>query len=202
MFYLPPGSMMQLMDGRVLHKDTKTNLWHDNMGVPITEQQLHFMVSFPSFSADATSGGGNATVPVAAASDTVVSLSAPFDDIVINDGNVSTDVFNTNRTIVTNESPVTLRVTFNGTTNTGTVKAYKNDVEINSIRTTVSSSGLVTTLAETFADGDQLKFSYIAPNTSAICNFDVTIEKTAPGATSVLDVFNIFAAFTVAGGGD
>jgi hypothetical protein len=201
MFYLPPGSMMQLMDGRVLHKDQKTNLWHDNMGVPITEQQLHFMVSFPSFSDD-PSGGDNATVPVAAASDTVVSLSAPFDDIVINDGNVNTTVFNTNRTIITNESPVTLRVTFNGTTNSGTVKVYKNDVEINTIRTTISSSGLVTTLTGTFADGDQLKFSYIAPNTSASCNFDVTLEKTAPGATSVLDVFNIAAAFSVGGGED
>ena len=57
MFYLPPGSMMQLMDGRVLHKDQKTNLWHDNMGVPITEQQLHFMMSFPSFSDDPSGGG-------------------------------------------------------------------------------------------------------------------------------------------------
>lgn len=194
---------MQLMDGRVLHKDQKTNLWHDNLGVPITEQQLHFMMSFPSFSDD-PSGGGNATVPVAAASDTVVSLSAPFDDIVINDGNIDTTVFNTNRTLSITGSPATLRVTFAsvGTFDNATFKAYKNDVEINNIRVSASSAGLVTTLTGTFADGDQLKFSYYVPSTENPCNFDVTIEKTAPGATSVLDVFNITAAFSVGGGED
>jgi hypothetical protein len=131
-------------------------------------------------------------------------LSAPFDDIVINDGNVNTTVFNTNRTIVNTGSPATLRVTFAsvGTFNSGTFNAYKNDVEINSISTNSSSSGLVTTLTGTFADGDQLKFSYIAPSTSAPCNFDVTLEKTAPGTASVLDVFNISAAFSQASGED
>jgi hypothetical protein len=193
MFYLPPGSMIQLMDGRVLHKDQKTNLWHDNMGVPITEQQLHFMMSFPSFSDD-PSGGGNAPVAAEAPS---VSLSAPFDDILI-DNVINTETFNVNRTVVITGSPATLRVTFAsvGSFNNGTFKAYKNDVEINQVSVSASSAGLVTTLTGTFADGDQLKFSYEAPSTNDACNFDVTIEKTAPGATSVLDVFNIAAVFT------
>jgi hypothetical protein len=190
------------MDGRIFKRNQK-NLWEDiNTGVTITEQQLGTMISSASFSSDA-SGGGRSRQPISAPSEQT-SLSAPFDDIVINDGNVNTDVFNTNRTIITNESPVTLRVTFAsvGTFNSGTFKAYKNDVEINNVRVSGSSAGLVTTLTETFANGDQLKFSYLAPNTSAPCNFDVTLEKTAPGATSVLDVFNITAAFSVGGGED
>jgi len=189
MFYLPPGSMMQLIDGRVLHKDQKTNQWRDNMGVPITEQQLQFMLSFPSFSDD-PSGGGNA--PVAAAVTPSVSLSAPFDDIILNDS--GTVFFNANRTLSITGGPVTMTVTFAsvGTYSNATVKAYKNDVQINQIRVGFSSQGLVTTLSETFADGDQLKFSGLVPSgNSSLLNFDVTLTKTAPGTTSVLDVFNI-----------
>ena len=192
MFYLPPGSMMQLMDGRVLHKDQKTNLWHDNMGVPITEQQLHFMMSFPSFSDD-PSGGDSPVVAEAPAEPTSVSLSAPFGDIVVTAD--STDTFNANRTIIiVGDGPATLRVTFAsvGTYNSGQFKAYKNDVQINSVRVNSSSGGLVTTLSETFADGDQLKFSYFIPTVSIHPhNFDVTLAKTAPGSMDVLDVFNI-----------
>ena len=180
---------MQLMDGRVLHKDQKTNLWHDNLGVPITEQQLHFMMSFPSFSDD-PSGGGNAPVPVAAASDTVVSLSAPFDDIILNDALVV--FFNANRTLSITGGPATLRITFSsdGLYNDATFSTFKNDVQINRNTDVASSAGLVVTLPGTFADGDQLKFACLMPSLVNL-NFDVTIEKTAPGSTEVLDVFTV-----------
>lgn len=188
MFYLPPGSMMQLIDGRVLHKDHKTNQWRDNMGVPITEQQLQFMLSFPSFSDD-PSGGGNAPVPVAAEVTPSVSLSAPFDDIVLNDIGL---FFNVNRTLSITGGPATLRITFAsvGTYNTATFSTFKNDAQINRNTNVASSAGLVVTLPGTFADGDQLKF---ACNILSLVNlnFDVTIEKTAPGTTQVLDVFNV-----------
>ena len=188
MFYLPPGSMMQLMDGRVLHKDTKTNLWHDNMGVPITEQQLHFMVSFPSFSADAS--GGDTPAPTAAPTETdvVVSLNAPFDDIVGIYG--STNTFNTNRTITTT-APVTLRLTFQPGTYvaSSSFSVYKNDAYIQQSRPG-SSPPSPMTLTETFANGDQLKFGF-ANNSLAVRNFDVVIEKIAPGSVQVLDTFNL-----------
>jgi hypothetical protein len=190
MFYLPPGSMMQLMDGRILHKDQKTNLWHDNLGVPITEQQLQFMMSFPSFSDDPSGGGDSPNTSSTPAEQT--SLSAPFDDIVI--VTEETDTFNANRTLVITGDPATLRITFAsvGTYGNATFKAYKNDVQINQIRVSVISAGLVTTLSETFANGDQLKFSGFVPTQySSLMNFDVTLEKTAPGSTDVLDVFNV-----------
>ena len=176
---------MQLMDGRVLHKDNKTNLWHDNMGVPITEQQLHFMVSFPSFSADATSGGGSSPVVAEApASDPVVSLSALFDDIVA----TSSPTFSANRTIITT-APVTLRLTFSaGIYNSSAINVYKNDTLIRNIR--ISSSQAPVTLPETFANGDQLKFdvNYSSQNLN---NYDVTIEKIEPGSVQVVDTFNV-----------
>jgi hypothetical protein len=192
MFYLPPGSMMQLMDGRVLHKDQKTNLWHDNMGVPITEQQLHFMMSFPSFSDD-PSGGGNAPVPVAAEVTSSVSLSAPFDDIILNNTGV---FFNVNRTLSITGDPATLRITFSsvGEYNTATFSTFKNDTQINRNTNVAGSAGLVVTLPGTFADGDQLKFACLIFDLVNL-NFDVTIEKTAPGTTQVLDVFTVRTAF-------
>lgn len=198
MFYLPPGSMMQLIDGRVLHKNQKTNMWHDNMGVPISEQQLHFMMSFPSFSEDPSGGGDSPVVAEAPAEPpaelTSISLSAPFDDIVVS--TAGTFFFNANRSIViVGSGSATLRVTFAsvGTYNNGTFRAYKNDVEINSIRVSTVSGGLVTTLSETFANGDQLKFAHYVPNSieTEACDFNVTLEKTAPGSTDVLDVFNV-----------
>ena len=187
MFYLPPGSMMQLIDGRVLHKDQKTNQWRDNMGVPITEQQLQFMLSFPSFSDD-PSGGGNA--PVAAAVTPSVSLSAPFDDIILNDS--GTVFFNANRTLSITGGPATLRITFasDGLYNDATFSAFKNDAQVNRITVSAGSAGLVTTLTGTFADGDQLKFACLIPSLVNV-NFNVTIEKTAPGTTQVLDVFTV-----------
>jgi len=185
MFYLPPGSMMQLIDGRVLHKNQKTNMWHDNMGVPISEQQLHFMMSFPSFSDD-PSGGGNA--PVAAetpASDPVVSLSALFDDIFA----IFPTTLNANRTITTT-APVTLRLTFAaGTYDTCAIDVYKNDVQFRNIRISSSPPSPVT-LSETFANGDQLKFDF-GYSATAVRNFDVTIEKIAPGSVQVVDTFNV-----------
>lgn len=190
MFYLPPGSMMQLMDGRVLHKDNKTNLWHDNMGVPITEQQMHFMVSFPSFSADATSGGGDSPVATTPASDPdpVVSLSAPFDDIfAVN----SSGTFTANRTITTT-APVTLRLTFAaGTYASCAIDMYKNDSDVRFAFIRISSSPpSPVTLSETFANGDQLKFR-VSYSTTAERNFDMTIEKIAPGSVQVVDTFNV-----------
>jgi hypothetical protein len=184
------------MDGRIFKRNQK-NLWEDiNTGVTITEQQLGTIISSASFSSDA-SGGGRSRKPISAPSEQT-SLSAPFDNIFI-DNVINTETFNVNRTVVNTVSPATLRVTFAsvGSFNNGTFKAYKNDVEINQVSVSASSAGLVTTLTGTFADGDQLKFSYEAPSTNDVCNFDVTIEKTAPGATSVLDVFNIDAAFTI-----
>jgi hypothetical protein len=194
------GNVVQLIDGRIF-KRSQSNLWENiNTGVMITEQQLGVMILHASFSSD-TSGGGSSRASSAPTEQT--SLSAPFDDIIINDV-INTETFNVNRTVVNTGSPATLRVTFAsvGIFNNGTFKAYKNDVEINQVSVSASSAGLATTLAGTFADGDQLKFSYEAPSTNDICNFDVTIEKTAPGATSVLDVFNITAGFSVGGGGD
>lgn len=187
MFYIPPGSMMQLIDGRVLHKDHKTNMWKDNMGVPITEQQLQFMVSFPSFSADASSGGDSpAAVEAPAAPST--SLSAPFDDIVATV--TSTEVFNTNRTISTTQGPLTLKLTFAavGTYESFTLKTYKNDVQIDNYRGNASSGGVVRSLPGTFDNGDQLKFSLNVPTLGTI-NFDVTVGVVSPA--TVLDTFNL-----------
>jgi hypothetical protein len=188
--YRPTGSVVQLMDGRVFKRNKKNqNLWENiNTGAMITEQQLNLMITSAAFTADA-SGGGNTRRETA--SPTSVSLSAPFGDIVVTAD--STETFNANRTIIIiGSGPATLRVTFAsvGTYNSGTFKAYKNDVQINSVRVGSSSGGLVTTLSETFADGDQLKFSYSVP-TADPHNFDVTLEKTAPGSTDVLGVFNI-----------
>jgi hypothetical protein len=183
MFYLPPGSMMQLIDGRVLHKNQKTNLWYDNMGVPITEQQLHFMMSFPAFGDD-PSGGDSGKAPVTAASDTV-SLSAPFDDIFA----VFPNTLNANRTIITT-APVTLRLTFQpGTYGSSAFDVYKNNAVIGNIRISGSPPSPVT-LSGTFANGDQLKFAalYSSPSTM---NYDVTIEKIAPGSVQVVDTFNV-----------
>lgn len=194
--YRPTGSVVQLMDGRVFKRNQKNqNLWENiNTGAMITEQQLNLMITSAAFTADA-SGGGNTRRKTASppAEPTSVSLSAPFGDIVVTAD--STDTSNANRTIIIiGSGPATLRVTFAsvGTYNSGTFKAYKNDVQINSVRVNSTSGGLVTTLSETFADGDQLKFSYSIPEVSSNPhNFDVTLEKTAPGSTDVLGVFNI-----------
>ena len=187
--FRPTGTVVQLMDGRVFKRNQK-NLWEDiNTGVAINEQQLGMMISSASFSSDA-SGGGSRRASSAPSEQT--SLSAPFDDIVIVTDNTHT--FNANRTLVITGDPATLRITFAsvGTYGNATVKAYKNDVEINSIRVGFSSQGLVTTLTGTFASGDQLKFSGFVPSGySTPLNFDVTLEKTAPGSTDVLDVFNV-----------
>ena len=186
MFYLPPGSMMQLIDGRVLHKDPKTNMWRDNMGVPISEQQLHFMMTFPSFSEDPSGGDGNVPPPTPASDpDPVVSLSAPFDDIFA----VVRNVFTANRTITTT-APVTLRLTFaGGTYDSASIDVYKNDTQFRNIRIGGSPPSPVT-LSETFANGDQLKFR-VSYSSTAERNFDVTIEKTAPGSVQVVDTFNV-----------
>lgn len=187
MFYLPPGSMMQLIDGRVLHKNQKTNMWHDNMGVPISEQQLHFMMSFPSFSEDPSGGGDSPVVAEAPASDPdpVVSLNAPFDDIVA----TSSPTFNANRTIITT-APVTLRLTFSsgGIYSSSSLNVYKNDAYLMNIRT--SSLPSPRTLTETFANGDQLKFD-MNYSSQTLNNFDVTIEKIEPGSVQVVDTFNV-----------
>ena len=193
-YFRPTGSMLKLMDGRVFKKNQK-NLWEDiNSGVIINESQLQNFITSAAFSADpggAPSGGKKKLTPIPEEEpNAVVSISAPFDDIVLTVAN--TETFNTNRTLSITGGPVTLIITFAsvGTYNSGTVKVYKNDVQINSIRTNSESAGLATTLTGTFADGDQLKFSYFIP-TTATQNFGVTIEKTAPGLTSVLDVFDI-----------
>jgi hypothetical protein len=187
-YYRPTGNMVKLMDGRLFKKNQK-NLWEDvNSGVSINDFQLQNLIASAAFTADA-SGGGNTRRE--SAPDAVVSLSAPFDDIVIVVDDTHT--FNANRTITTT-APVTLRITFAsvGTYGNATFNAYKNDVLINSVRVGFASAGVVTTLTGSFADGDQLKFSGLVPaGYSSTLNFDVTLEKTAPGLVSVLDVFNI-----------
>ena len=181
MFYLPPGSMMQLMDGRVLHKDQKTNMWKDNMGVPITEQQLHFMMSFPSFSDDPSNG-----------EDIIrFSLNAEFGDIGVT--LASTMTFNDNRTITIRPmNAETLIVNFaaGGTylANAGTTfTAYKNDVGITAIGITKTApSSLV---LGGFNDGDQLKFSMFVPTGNTL-DFNATVIGTPSDRT--LDTFRVF----------
>lgn len=195
MFYLPPGSMMQLMDGRVLHKDNKTNLWHDNMGVPITEQQLHFMVSFPSFSADATSGGDTPT-PTATPAGPSTSLSAPFDDI---QASGPSEFQNTQRSVESSLGALTIRLNFsNGVFNgsNGSLLVYQDDVLIDTIsvssRPTQDGTGLYV-LSQTF-DGNFLKFGLLGGDGGI--GFDVTVEKTAPGGVLALDTFNVSTTYS------
>lgn len=196
MFYLPPGSMMQLMDGRVLHKDNKTNLWHDNMGVPITEQQLHFMVSFPSFSADATSGGDTPT-PTATPAGPSTSLSAPFDDILASN---ASEVQNTQRSVESSLGALTIRLNFsNGSYNglNGSLLVYKNATLIDTIdvsnRPTQDGTGLYV-LSQTFDSGDSLQFGLLGGDGGM--GFDVTVEKTAPGGVLALDTFNVSTSYS------
>ena len=180
MFYLPPGSMMQLIDGRVLHKDPKTNMWKDNMGVPITEQQLHFMMSFPSFDDDGDSPNHT------------LAFNAEFGDIGVT--LASTMTFNANNTITIGGSllPQTIIVNFaaGGTylANAGTTfTAYKNDVGITAIGITKTApSSLV---LGGFNDGDQLKFSMFVPTGNTL-DFNATVIGTPPDRT--LDTFRVF----------
>jgi hypothetical protein len=162
-------------------------MWHDNMGVPISEQQLHFMMSFPSFSEDPSGGGDSPVVAEAPASDPdpVVSLSAPFDDIFTDTGSGS----NSPRTIITT-APVTLRLTFAaGTYESCSIRVFKNNTAFRDVRISASPPPPVT-LSETFANGDQLYFDFFYSAT-AVRNFDVTIEKIAPGTVQVVDTFNV-----------
>lgn len=185
--YRPTGSVVQLMDGRVFKRNQKNqNLWENiNTGAMINEQQLNLMITSAAFTADA-SGGGNTkreTAPVPDP-DPVVSLSAPFDDIVA----TSSPTFSANRTIITT-APVTLRLTFSaGTYNSSAINVYKNDTSIRNIR--ISSSQAPVTLPETFANGDQLKFD-VNYSSQTLNNYDVTIEKIEPGSVQVVDTFNI-----------
>ena len=185
MLFKPTGSVIQLMDGRIFKKNQKNqNLWENiNSGVMITEQQLNLMITSASFSADA-SGGGN-TRRESAPAEVVVSLSAPFDDIVA----TSSPTENANRTITTT-APVTLRLTFaGGTYSSSAFRVSKNDTQFKNIRISTSLPSPVT-LTETFANGDQLKFQ-VSYSTQALNNFDVTIEKIAPGSVQVVDTFNV-----------
>ena len=187
---------MQLMDGRVLHKDNKTNLWHDNMGVPITEQQMHFMVSFPSFSADATSGGDTPT-PTATPAGPSTSLSAPFDDILASN---ASEVQNTQRSVESSLGALTIRLNFsNGSYNglNGSLLVYKNATLIDTIdvsnRPTQDGTGLYV-LSQTFDSGDSLQFGLLGGDGGM--GFDVTVEKTAPGGVLALDTFNVSTSYS------
>lgn len=181
--YRPTGSVIQLMDGRVFKKNQK-NLWENvNSGNILTEQQLNLMISSAAFGADAS--GGSSARRQSAPAEVVVSLSAPFDDIVA----TSSPTENANRTITTT-APVTLRLTFlAGTYDTCAVNVFKNDTQIRNIRLSISPPSPVT-LTETFANGDQLKFQ-VSYSTQALNNFDVTIEKIEPGTVQVVDTFNV-----------
>ena len=185
MLFKPTGSVIQLMDGRIFKRNQKNqNLWENiNSGVMITEQQLNLMITSASFSADA-SGGGNTRREPPSDPDPVVSLSAPFDDIVA----TSSPTENANRTITTT-APVTLRLTFSaGTYSASALSVYKNNTNIANIR--VSSSQAPVTLTGTFTNGDQLKFDANYSN-QTLNNYDVTIEKISPGSVQVVDTFNV-----------
>lgn len=189
MFYMPPGSMMQLIDGRVLHKDHKTNQWRDNMGVPISEQQLQFMMQFPSFSDDPSNGD---------TSNLTFQFNADFDDIGVT--LASTTTSNANRILSIGRSllPQTLRLDFaaGGTYAAGagtTLSAFKNDVGITAIgitRTAPSSLQL-----GGFNDGDQLSFSIIVPTGNTL-DFNATVVG-VPGIPPEknLDTFRVFTNF-------
>jgi hypothetical protein len=180
--FKPIGNMVQLIDGRVFKKNQK-NLWEDiNTGVAINEQTLNIMISSASFSADASGGGRRRTSTPAGPS---TSLSALFDDIVIVDIIVNT--FNTNRTIITTEGPLSLRLSFSGTRDSGTIRAYKNDVDIGNLR--MNSGSTTWSIPGTFDNGDQLKFSMQTPELGTI-NFDVAVENLV-SPVQTLDTFNI-----------
>ena len=180
--FRPTGSVIQLMDGRIFKRNQR-NLWEDiNTGVMVTEQQINLMVSSASFSSDASGGGSRrTTAPVGPAT----SLSAPFDDIVITQINVNT--FNNNRTITTTEGPLSLRLSFSGTINSGTIRAYKNDVDIGNLR--INFSTTTWSIPGTFDNGDQLKFSILTPSLGTV-NYDVAVENLV-SPTQTLDTFNI-----------
>jgi hypothetical protein len=184
--YRPTGSVVQLMDGRVFKRNQKNqNLWENiNTGAMITEQQLNLMITSAAFTADA-SGGGNTrreTASPASDPDPVVSLSALFDDIF---GSGS----NSPRTITTT-APVTLRLTFQpGTYESCVIVPLKNNSSLQQVRISNSPPSPVT-LTGTFANGDQLNFEF-AFSATAVRNFDVVIEKIAPGTVQVVDTFNI-----------
>ena len=182
MYYKPTGSVIQLMDGRVF-KRNQTNLWEDiNTGVMINEQQLNLMVTSAAFSADASGGGSRRTTAPAGPA---TSLSAPFDDIVVTQELV--DTFNTNRTIITTEGPLSLRLSFSGTRGSGTIRAYKNDIDIGNLR--MNSGSTTWSIPGTFDNGDQLKFSMQTPSLSTV-NFDVAVENLV-SPVQTLDTFNI-----------
>ena len=193
--YRPTGSVVQLMDGRVFKRNKKNqNLWENiNTGAMLNEQQLNLMITSAAFTADA-SGGGNtkretASPPAEPPSElTSVSLSAPFDDIV--GIYSSTQNFNANRTINTS-LPVTLRLTFQPGTyvSSSAVVVYKNNSYLQQTRPGSSPPSPIT-FTETFANGDQLKFGF-SNNGLAVRNYDVILEKIAPGSVQVLDTFNL-----------
>jgi hypothetical protein len=186
MFYLPPGSMMQLNDGRVLHKDNKTNQWSDNMGVPITEQQLQFILQMPSFYDDGD-------LP-----NRTMYLNADFGDIGVT--LASTMTFNDNRTITIGRSllPQSIIVNFaaGGTylANAGTtLTAYRNDVGITAIGITNTAPSSL--MLGQFNSGDRLKFSMFVPTGNTL-DFNATVVGT-PGIPpqKELDTFRVFTNF-------
>lgn len=187
MYYLPQGSMMQLMDGRVLHKDNKTNQWRDNMGVPITEQQLQFMLQHPTFDYDSDNG-----------QDHTLALNAALANIGVTLAN--TETFNANRSLIIGASrqPQTLVVSFaaGGTyasLNGSTFTAYRNDVGITSIGIT---NGVVPSNLNIgqFTNGDQLKFSLLVPSaTGNTLDFNATV--TGQPQVTTLGSFRVFTNF-------
>ena len=194
MYYKPVGTTIQLMDGRVLKKNQQ-NLWEDiNTGVAINEQTLNFMITHPSFSSDASSGGGSRRTTAPAGPST--SLSAPFDDILANN---SSEVQNTQRSVESSLGALTIRLNFSsGVYNglNGSLLVYKDDVLIDTIsvssRPTQDGTGLYV-LSQTF-DGNFLKFGFLADEGGN--NFDVTVEKTAPGGLVTMDTFNVSSNYS------
>lgn len=159
------------------------------MGVPITEQQLQFMMQFPSFSDDPSNGD---------TSNLTFQFNADFNDIGVT--LASTTTSNANRTITIGRSllPQTLRLDFaaGGTYLAGagtTLSAFKNDVGITAIGiTSVAPSSLQ---LGGFNDGDQLRFSIIVPTGNTL-DFNATVVG-VPGIPPEknLDTFRVFTNF-------
>jgi len=193
--FRPTGSVIQLMDGRIFKRNQR-NLWEDiNTGVMVTEQQINLMVSSASFSSDA-SGGGRTNRKSSALAGIVVSLNAPFDDILASN---SSEFQNTQRSVESSLGALTIRLNFsNGSYNgaNGSLLVYKNATLIDTLdvsnRPTQDGTGLYV-LSQTFDSGDSLQFGLLGGDGNIL--FDVTIEKTAPGGLLTMDTFEVRTSY-------
>ena len=190
--FRPTGSVIQLMDGRIFKRNQK-NLWEDiNTGVTITENQLSLMVTSASFSTTASGGGGKTNKPVKFVPD-YTATQQEWGDLL--GAAFGVEVLNANQTISGINAPIEIRLLFSQVPPSGTaiynatssLKAYKNDVLIDTISTNTrptkgggDGAGLYT-LSQTFSNNDTLKFG---ATTTAEVNYTVLVQnKTDNGNT-------------------